>query len=347
MTGTEVLITGINIVVFLGAVFWTVTYLTLAERRVSAFLQDRYGPNRVGPGGLLQPFADALNFLLKEEIIPTEADRPIYLLAPAMILVPALVTFAVIPFGKPLLLRHEVIPLQIADVNIGILYIFAIASLGVYGIVLGAWSSNSKYPLLGGLRSAAQMLSYEIALGLSVMGVLMMVGSLRLSEVVTYQTTGRWAGFLPRWTIFVQPVAFLVFLAAAFAETNRLPFDLTEAEQELVGGYHTEYSSMKFAMYFMAEYGNMFTASALAVTLFFGGWDFPFVNEEALGLVGVVLSVVAFAMKVGLFLFFYLWVRWTLPRFRYDQLMRIGWKVLVPVGLANLVVTGLILPLFA
>jgi len=347
MTGTEVLITGIKIVVFLGAVFGTVTYLTLAERRVSAFLQDRYGPNRVGPGGLLQPFADALKFLLKEEIIPTEADRPIYLLAPAMILVPALVTFAVIPFGKPLLLRHEVIPLQIADVNIGILYIFAIASLGVYGIVLGAWSSNSKYPLLGGLRSAAQMLSYEIALGLSVMGVLMMVGSLRLSEVVTYQTTGRWAGFLPRWTIFVQPVAFLVFLAAAFAETNRLPFDLTEAEQELVGGYHTEYSSMKFAMYFMAEYGNMFTASALAVTLFFGGWDFPFVNEDALGLVGVVLSVVAFAMKVGLFLFFYLWVRWTLPRFRYDQLMRIGWKVLVPVGLANLVVTGLILPLFA
>lgn len=330
----------VKVVAVLTAIVFGVMAMTYVERRLSAFIQNRLGPNRVGPWGILQPMADGVKFLMKEDIIPEGVDKPIYLLAPAMLLVPALMTFAVIPFGSPIHLFGRDIPLQVADVNVGILYVLALTSMGVYGIVLAGWSSNSKYPFLGGLRSAAQMISYELAMGLAVVSVVLLAGSLRLNDMVTAQQ----GGFLS-WNIFKQPLAFLIFLVAAYAETNRLPFDLTEAEQELVGGYHTEYSSMKFAMFFLSEYANMITASALTVTLFFGGWDIPFVNEASLGNAGGLLSALAFVVKVGLFLFVYVWVRWTFPRFRYDQLMGLGWKVMLPLALFNIVVTGGVLVL--
>lgn len=325
----------VKVVAVLAAVLFAVMAMTYIERRVSAFIQDRLGPNRVGPGGILQPLADGVKFMMKEDIIPAGVDRPVYLLAPVILLVPALMTFAVIPFGSPIHLFGRDIPLQVADVNVGILYVLALTSVGVYGIVLAGWASNSKYPLLGGLRSAAQMISYELALGLAVVSVVLLAGSLRLNDMVSAQQGG-----LLSWNVFKQPLAFVIFLIATYAETNRLPFDLTEAEQELVGGYHTEYSSMKFAMFMLSEYANMITASALMVTLFFGGWDIPFVNEAALGNLGGLLSALGFVAKVGLFLFLYVWVRWTFPRFRYDQLMRLGWKVMLPLALVNILVTG-------
>lgn len=277
---------------------------------------------------------------MKEDIIPSAAVKPIYILAPAMLIVPALMTFAVIPFGQTISLFGREIPLQVANVNIGILYIFALTSVGVYGLVLAGWSSNSKYPLLGGLRSSAQLISYELAMGLAAISIIMMAGSLELNDIVVAQQ-----GELFSWNICRQPLAFLIFLVAVYAETNRLPFDLTEAEQELVGGYHTEYSSMKFSMFFMAEYANMVTAAALTVTLFFGGWDLPLINEAALGIWGGILSLLAFVIKTGFFLFLYIWVRWTFPRFRYDQLMWLGWKVLLPLALLNIIITGGILML--
>jgi NADH-quinone oxidoreductase subunit H len=313
--------------------------MELAERRVSAFIQDRLGPNRVGPEGLFQAVADGIKFFFKEEIFPAGADKVLYTVAPLLVLMPALMTFAAIPFGHSVELFGRTIPLQIVDLNVGILYIFALVSLGVYGVVIGGWASNSKYPFLGGLRASAQMISYELSLGMSIIGIVMLTGSLRLSTIVEYQS-GMLFGFLPRWNIFLQPLAFIIFLIAAFAEANRLPFDLAEAEPELVGGYHTEYSSMKFAMFFMGEYIALITTSAVLATLFFGGWDFPWVDEAALGGWGVALSMVAFALKTGFFLFFFLWVRWTIPRFRYDQLMRIGWKVLIPLALLNILLTG-------
>jgi len=313
-----------------------------SERRVSAFIQIRLGPNRVGPKGLLQPIADGIKFFMKEDIIPTGVDKPIFILAPVMFLIPALMTFAVIPFGAPLHLFGREITLQVADINIGILYILALTSLGVYAIVLAGWSSNSKYPLLGGLRSSAQLLSYEIALGLAIVSIILLSSSLRLNDIVSDQQ-----GHLFSWNVFKQPLAFVIFLIATYAETNRLPFDLTEAEQELVGGYHTEYSSMKFAMFFMAEYTNMVTASALIVTLFFGGWDIPWVDESALGNLGGIVSVFAFALKTAFFLFLYIWVRWTFPRFRYDQLMSLGWKVLLPLAILNIIITAGYLTLVA
>ncbi|MCH7858570.1 MAG: NADH-quinone oxidoreductase subunit H, partial [Candidatus Marinimicrobia bacterium] len=274
------------------------------------------------------------------DLIPSHANRHIYLLAPVITMIPALMTFAVIPFGAPLEIAGHTVKLQVADINIGLLYILALTSVGVYGIVLAGWSSGSKYPLLGGLRASAQLISYELAMGLAIIGVVMISGGLTLGEIVAYQQdTG--------WNIWKQPLAALIFLIAMFAETNRLPFDLTEAEQELVGGYHTEYSSFKFAMFFMSEYANMITASAFMVSLFLGGWDVPFVDEMALGGWGVVLSVLAFLFKMGFFLFLYIWVRWTFPRFRYDQLMRLGWKVLLPLGLVNVFLTGLFLTLRA
>jgi NADH-quinone oxidoreductase subunit H len=279
---------------------------------------------------------------MKEDIIPTAAVKPIYILAPAMLIIPALMTFAVIPFGQTVTLFGKQIALQVADVNIGILYIFALTSVGVYGLVLAGWSSNSKYPLLGGLRSSAQLISYELAMGLAAVSVIMMAGSLELNDIVVAQQ-----GKLFSWNICRQPLAFLIFLIAVYAETNRLPFDMTEAEQELVGGYHTEYSSMKFSMFFMAEYANMITAAALTVTLFFGGWDIPLVNEVSLGFFGGILSVMAFAVKTAFFLFLFIWVRWTFPRFRYDQLMRLGWKVLLPLALLNIIITGAIMVLTA
>ena len=298
-------------------------------------MQNRLGPNRVGPKGLLQPLADGIKFLMKEDVIPDGVDKPIFLLAPVMLLVPALMTFAIIPFGSELHLFGREIQLQVADINLGILYILALTSVGVYGIVLAWWSSNSKYPLLGGLRSSAQLISYELAMGLAIISIVLLAGSLRLNDIITQQQ-----GHFLSWNVFKQPLAFLIFVVATYAETNRLPFDLTEAEQELVGGYHTEYSSMKFAMFFMAEYANVITASALTVTLFLGGWDVPLVNEASLGNFGVLLSMAAFVIKTALFLFIFIWVRWTFPRFRYDQLMRLGWKVMLPLALVNIFLTA-------
>ena len=321
-----------------------------SERRVSGWMQDRLGPNRVGPQGLLQPIADGIKFLFKEDLIPNHVDKPLYVLAPVMLLIPAMIAIAVVPFGSSIELFGHTIPLQIADINIGILYILAIASLGVYGVVIGAWASNNKYSLLGGLRSSAQMISYELTLGLAIIGVLMLtdlpdeiltklgddeVNPLSLRHIALAQ------GVNP-WNILVHFPAFLAFTTAVFAETNRLPFDLAEAEQELVAGYHTEYSSMKFAIFFMAEYMSMIVGSAVVVTLFLGGWHF-FGLENIGGEGSILAGLISFAIffaKTGIFLFVFIWVRWTLPRFRYDQLMNFGWKFLLPIALTSIVVTG-------
>ena len=311
-------------------------YMSLVERKVSAWMQDRIGPNRVGPVGLLQPIADGLKFIFKEDVVPDHVNKVLYILAPAIVLVPAFLILAVIPFGPPVEVMGRQVQLAIADLDIGILFVFAISSLGVYGIVFAGWASNSKYALLGGVRSSAQMISYEVSLGLSVVGIFMATQSLRLTDVINHQADGV-------WNCFTQPIGFLVFVVCAFAETNRLPFDLAEAETELVAGYHTEYSSMKFAMFFLAEYTSMFVFSALVAVLFLGGWDLPFVSQSALaslGNWGSLLGFGAFMAKALAFMFFYVWVRWTIPRFRYDQVMTLGWKVLLPLTLVNIVITG-------
>ena len=325
----------VKVLVVFAATMLGVLMMIYAERRVSAFMQDRVGPNRVGPKVVLQPIADGIKFLMKEDLVPERVDKPIFILAPAILLIPALMTFAVIPFGSSINLFGREIALQVADVNVGILYVLALTSISVYGIVLAGWSSNNKYSLLGGLRSSAQLISYELAMGLAVVSIIILAGSLKLNDIITAQQ-----GSLFSWNIFRQPLAFLIFLIAVYAETNRLPFDLSESEQELVGGYHTEYSSMKFAMFFMAEYANMITAAALTVTLFFGGWDVPLLDEGSLGLFGALLSVLSFILKMAFFLFLFIWVRWTFPRFRYDQLMRLGWKVMLPLALFNIFLTG-------
>jgi NADH-quinone oxidoreductase subunit H len=304
------------------------------ERRLAAALQQRSGPIRVGWQGLLQPFADVIKLMFKEELRPKAADTFLFALAPIIAATCAFAAFAVVPFGAETTLGGllpEGLALQVADVNVAILVVFAIASMSVYGIVLAGWSSNSKYSLLGGLRSSAQMISYELSYGLALASVLLIGNSLSLTEVVDQQA-GTWFGFMPRWFIFLQPIGFLVYLTAGVAETNRAPFDFPEAEQELVAGYHTEYSSMKFAMFFLAEYVNMVTVSAVATDLFLGGWHGPFLPEY--------LGWVWFLIKVLAILFFYVWMRWTLPRYRYDQLMTFGWKVLLPVAVLNLLVTA-------
>ena len=306
-----------------------------SERRVSGWMQDRLGPNRVGFQGILQPIADGIKFLFKEDLIPDHVDKPLYVLAPAMVLIPAMVTIAVVPFGSSITVLGHEIPLQIADVNIGILYILAITSLGVYGVVLGAWASNNKYSLLGGLRSSAQMISYELTLGLAIIGVLMLTSSLHLRAIAEAQGAYPW-----HWNFLIHFPAFLAFITAMFAETNRLPFDLAEAEQELVAGYHTEYSSMKFAMFFMAEYMHMIVGSAVTVTLFLGGWHFFGLENIGGPVWSGIISFGIFFVKTAIFLFVFIWVRWTLPRFRYDQLMNFGWKFLLPVTLTSIVVTG-------
>jgi NADH-quinone oxidoreductase subunit H len=327
----------IKVGLVVGVTLTMVAYLVLAERRVSSFMQDRLGPNRVGPAGLLQPLADGAKLFLKEDIIPANAYRPFFILAPAFTFIAALAALAVIPFSTGFELFGRQIGAWIADLNIGLLYVLAVASLNVYGLLLAGWSSGSKYSLLGGLRAAAQVVSYELAMGFSLIGVLMVTGSFRLSAMADFQAGGL-------WNLFTQPLGFLVFFIAGFAETNRLPFDMPEAEPELVSGYHTEYSSMKFAMFFMAEYAHMITVSALVTLLFLGGWHLPFLDLTALGwsanLVGL-LHLVIFAAKVGFLLFVFIWVRWTLPRFRYDQLMNLGWKVLVPIALINIAYVGL------
>jgi len=342
----DILIASTKIAVVLAAMLTSVVFLVLVERRMSAFIQNRIGPNRVGPYGLLQSVADVVKLLMKEDIVPAKANKPMHDLAPIISIAVAMTTFAVIPFGNAIELFGTTIKLQIADVNIGILYILAITSLGVYGLTLAGWSSNNKYSLLGGLRSSAQMISYELSMGLAIIGVILMAGTLRLDVIVEKQTEYL-LGWLPAWNIFLQPVAFITFFIAAFAETNRLPFDLPEAEPELVGGFHTEYTGLKFGLFFLAEYMNMITASAIVVTLFLGGWHLPY--ADMLGLSGFALSilqVLTFCGKIVLVLLFFIAIRWTLPRFRYDQLMSLGWKVMLPLTLANALVTALILLAF-
>jgi NADH-quinone oxidoreductase subunit H len=308
--------------------------MVYVERKVAALMQQRVGPYRVGPRGLLQPLADVIKLMFKEELRPRAADALLFALAPIISATCAFAAFAVVPFGGETTLFGlipEGLRLQVADVNVAILVVFAIASMSVYGIVLAGWSSNSKYSLLGGLRSSAQMISYELSYGLALASVLLVGNSLSLTDVVNRQA-GTWLGLVPRWFIFIQPLGFFIYLTAGIAETNRAPFDFPEAEQELVAGYHTEYSSMSFAMFFLAEYINMVTVSAVASDLFLGGWHGPFLPES--------LGWIWFLIKVAAILFFYVWMRWTLPRYRYDQLMRFGWKVLLPLSVLNLIVTA-------
>src|SRR3954466_1677290 len=352
----------LKIAILLGVILFMVSYAVYAERRVSAFIQDRVGPNRVGPAGLFQPIADMFKLLLKEDFTPNGTNTFYYWLAPCLAVMPAIITIAVVPFGSTLF----GVPMVIADVNVGVLFVFAISSLGVYGIVIGGWASNSKYPFLGGVRSSAQMLSYELSLGLAVIPVFLLVGSLRLTSVVRYQIEHGWfiAPFVGDWAnpwkwLLTIPmlISFFVFMIAIFAETNRLPFDLPEAEQELAGGYNIEYSSMKFALYFLGEYAAMITGSAIIVTLFFGGWHFPLPSWSGgfhwalvdgssagwLGVLGGLFNIVTFFAKVTLMLCFFIWVRWTLPRFRYDQLMRLGWIFFFEIALANIFIVAGIL----
>jgi NADH-quinone oxidoreductase subunit H len=315
-----------------------VAYTVWLERKVVGHMQNRWGPTRVGPFGLLQPAADGIKFLFKEDLTPPHVYKPLFLAAPLIAVIFALTSIAVIPFGNAITIKGYNFPLQVTDVNTGLLVILGVTSIGVYGVALAGWSSNNKYSLLGGLRASAQMVSYEISLGLSLVGVLILSGSFSLREIVDVQG-GTFLGFIPRWNIFVQPVAFFCYLMAAYAETNRIPFDLPEAETELVAGYHTEYSAMKFAMFFMAEYANMITVACLATLLFLGGWRGPVFGPP---IVQVILPVFWFCAKVFAFLFLYIWVRGTLPRFRYDQLMAFGWKFLLPLALANLIVTAIV-----
>ena len=341
--GAFILVSLVKIVVALFVLLTAVAYTVWLERKVVGHIQNRWGPTRVGPFGLLQPMADGVKFLFKEDLTPPHVYKPLYIAAPMIAVVFALTSIAVIPFGGWLVAGPVDTMLQISDVNIGLLIILGLTSLGVYGVALSGWSSNSKYSLLGGLRASAQMVSYEIALGLSLVGVIILSGSLSLREIVNAQGGHFW-GFIPKWNIFYggQIVAFFIYLMAAYAETNRIPFDLPEAETELVAGYHTEYSAMKFAMFFMAEYANMITVACLASLLFLGGWHGPLAGPYWLqGL----LQVFWFMARVFVFLFVYIWVRGTLPRFRYDQLMAFGWKFLLPLAIANLVVTALVVAL--
>lgn len=312
-------------------------YSTLIERKVAGWFQDRHGPNRTGPWGLLQPLADGIKLFFKEEFMPNTADKFLYILGPSLTMFIALLTSAVIPWGPNLIISGKSLPLQVADINIGILYVFAVVSIGVYGIMIGGWSSNNKYALLGAVRASSQMISYELAMSLSIIAIVMMTGSLSMNEIVSQQQ-----GF--HWNIFYQPLGFLIFLVCAFAETNRAPFDLPECETELVGGYHTEYSSMKLGFFLFAEYINMFISGAVIATLFLGGYHFPGIDR--LGLSPNVYALVSFLIlftKITLVGFIYMWVRWTLPRFRYDQLMRLGWKNLIPLAIFNIMLTGIVI----
>jgi NADH-quinone oxidoreductase subunit H len=323
-----ILIAVVKVLVVFTAMMLIVAYMTLMERKVLGHMQVRYGPNRVGPFGLLQPIADGLKLFFKEDIIVPHANRLIYVFAPTVIVITALVSYAVIPFGDSFTILGQKVDLVVADVNVGLLYLFAISSLGVYGVAMGGWASNNKYSLLGAIRSAAQMISYELSLGLSVIGVLMITGSLSTVQIVEAQSKV--------WFIVYQPLGFIIYLISAVAECSRTPFDLTECENELVAGYQTEYSSMKFALYYLAEYAHILVVSSLAVTLFFGGWHGPFLPP-----------VIWFLIKVFIFIFFFIWVRATYPRFRYDQLMKFGWKVLFPLALLNIMITAVVISFVA
>ena len=313
-------------------------YSTLAERKIAGFMQDRHGPNRAGFGGILQPLCDGGKFFFKEEIIPAGAHKPLFILGPTLAIITACISSAVIPWGQTLTIAGRAITLQVADINVGVLYIFGVVALGVYGIMLGGWASNNKFSLMGAVRAASQSISYEIPMGLSIIALLMVTGTLSMADIVAQQ-----AGFV-NWNIWVQPLGFLIFMVCAFAECNRVPFDLPECETELIGGYHTEYSSMKLGLYMFSEYINMFVSSALMAALYFGGYNFPFMYELGLSENWItIIGVLVFFLKIFGFIFFFMWVRWTLPRFRYDQLMALGWKILIPLAIANIVLTAVVI----
>ncbi len=341
MNITEIIvITLIKIVIVILMILISVIFLVYFERKISAWIQYRMGPNRVGWKGILQTTADVMKLLLKEDIIPSASNKTLHTLAPIVALFVAFSTYAVIPFGPDVTIFGYNIKLMVADVNIGVLYVFALTSLGVYGITFAGWSSGSKYSLFGGIRSSAQMISYEVSMGFSIAGVLLLAESLSPQKIVLAQS-----GWM--WNAILQPIGFVTFVVSAFAETNRLPFDLPEAEPELVGGYHTEYSSMKFAGFFLAEYANMIIASAMIVTLYLGGWQIPYVDKLGLGVtLTAILQVGAFILKVILLLFFFIWVRWSIPRFRYDQLMSLGWKVMFPLSILNIVWVACLIMIF-
>lgn len=316
-------------------------YSTFAERKISALMQDRLGPNRAGPFGLLQPLADGIKMFMKEEIIPNVSNKTLFIIGPCLAMTTALMAGVLIPWGGKIELWGETFNLQVADLNIGVLYIFGVTSLGVYGIMIGGWASNNKYSLMGAIRASAQMISYEIAMGLAIIALIMSTGTMSLGEIAAQQDAGL-------ANIVYQPLGFLIFLICAFAELNRAPFDMPESESELIGGYHTEYSSMKLGLFLFAEYINMFISSAVIVTFYFGGYNFPFQNEinEALGLstnMATALGTLVMFGKIFFFIFFFMWIRWTLPRFRYDQLMRLGWKSLIPLAILNILITGVVM----
>jgi len=323
----------------------TVAYCIYFERKISAWVQDRYGPNRVGPWGLLQPIADGLKFVFKEDVIPGHVDKPLFVFAPTIIFIVAFVGFAAIPWGGQLQLGDKLVNIQVAAPDIGLLYILGVGSMGVYGVVLGGWASNNKYSFYGAIRATASMLSYEIPMGLCILVVVLTAGSVRLEEI-TLQQTGYWAGFWPQWNVFLHPIAFVVLFITALAETNRTPFDMAEAEQELVGGYHTEYSALKFGMFFLGEYAHMITASAFISVLFLGGWHFPWLSwtqPEATQWYAVLAKIAVLCAKITFFLFLMMWIRWTLLRFRFDQLLHLAWKRLIPVTLALFAWTTILL----
>jgi NADH-quinone oxidoreductase subunit H len=314
-------------------------YSTYAERKVAAFLQDRLGPDRAGPFGIFQPLADGLKMFMKEEIIPTNASKWLFMVGPGLAMLCACIGTAVIPWGQDLNVNGRIIPLQVTDINVGVLYLFGVVSLGVYGVMIGGWASNNKYSLLSAIRAASQNISYEVAMGLSIIALLLLTNSLSLREIVEQQHG--W-----RWNVLYQPLGFLIFMICSFAETNRAPFDLPECETELIGGYHTEYSSMKLGFYLFAEYINMFVSSAVMATLYFGGYNYPgmdWVATQVGPIAAPLIGTGVLFFKIFMFIFFFMWVRWTIPRFRYDQLMNLGWKVLIPLAIANIVITGIVI----
>jgi len=346
MATSDIVIKFVLIVIIFAISLVIAMYSTYAERKIAAFFQDRIGPNRAGPFGILQPLADGAKMFLKEEIIPTNASAFLFIAGPCLAIMTACIGSAVIPWGQKLTIGTHVIDLQVTDINVGILYIFGVVSLGVYGVMIGGWASNNKYSLLGAIRAASQNISYEISMGLSIIALLLVTGTLSLREIAEQQR-GFWSHGWFTWNVFKQPLGFLLFIVCAFAETNRTPFDLPECETELVGGYHTEYSSMKMGFYLFAEYINMFVSGAVMATLYFGGYNFPFMHHLGLSENWVtILGVIALFTKIFLFIFFFMWVRWTVPRFRYDQLMDLGWKALIPLAIANIVITGIVITFF-
>jgi NADH-quinone oxidoreductase subunit H len=339
MISSVIIFKVILVLAVFGVSLGVAAYSTYAERKLAAFLQDRVGPNRAGPFGLLQPLADGLKMIMKEEIIPMSSNALLFIGGPAISMLTALMTSAVIPWGPSITIDGQTVAMQAADLNIGVLYVLGVVSIGVYGIMIGGWASNNKYSLLGAVRASTQMISYELAMGMSIIALVMSTGSLRLGDIIANQSG--WAGM--GWNVFYQPLGFVIFIICAFAECNRTPFDLPESETELVGGYHTEYSSMKLGFYLFAEYINMFVSSAMISCLYFGGYNFPGM-EAVRGAVGeipfAIICVLVFLAKIFFFIFFFIWVRWTIPRFRFDQLMNLGWKVLLPLSVLNMLVTG-------